>query len=165
MIQNFDLHLQAQTSCVSISAQSCCLDRAMLELPNFSACYEKLKTGYCSTSVYEEVWLKYFDSNFSMRIILFDSGINLWSRIVNKVQWKSMINRTKWKSPLMLKFPSWLTTASRSWNTTCLLMFIMHIYGLLEAINRTTFNVKKKTITYSVKMQLLWYILSILDLV
>ena len=47
-----------------IPAQSCCLDRAMIELPNFSTCYEKLKTGYCSTSVYQDVQLKYFDSKF-----------------------------------------------------------------------------------------------------
>ena len=32
----------------------------MIELPNFSACYEKLKTGYYSTSVYQDVRLKYF---------------------------------------------------------------------------------------------------------
>ena len=43
-----------------LPAQSCCLDRAMIELPNFSACYEKLKTGYYSTSVYQDVRLKYF---------------------------------------------------------------------------------------------------------
>ena len=84
----------------------------MIELLIFSACYEKLKTGYYSTSVYQDVRLKYFDSIFSIRIIWLDSGTDPWSRIVNNVQWWSMINKTKWKSLLMLKFSFWLTIAS-----------------------------------------------------
>ena len=39
----------------------------MIELPNFSACYEKLITGYYSTSVYQDVQLKYFNSNCLVR--------------------------------------------------------------------------------------------------
>ena len=39
----------------------------MIELPNFSPCYEKFKTGYYSTSVYQDVRLKYFDSNYLVR--------------------------------------------------------------------------------------------------
>ena len=40
----------------------------MIELPNFSTCYEKLKTGYDSTSLYQDVRLKYFDSSYSVRL-------------------------------------------------------------------------------------------------
>ena len=39
----------------------------MVELPNFSACYQKLVTGYYNTSVYQDVRLKYFDSNNLVR--------------------------------------------------------------------------------------------------
>ena len=39
----------------------------MIELLNFSAGYKKLKTGYYSTSVYQDVRLKYFDSNYLVR--------------------------------------------------------------------------------------------------
>ena len=115
MIQNFDL-LQAQTS----SLHSC---TKLLLRQSHDRASEFLrllwKTGYYSTSVYQDVRFKYFDSNFSIPIIWFDSGIDPWSRIVSKVQWWSMI--TKWKLLFMLKFPSWLAAASRFWNTICML--------------------------------------------
>ena len=88
-----------------ISAQSCCLDRDMIQLPNFSTCYEKLKTGYCSTSVYQDIRLKYFDSNFLIQIIL------VWFRnqSTNKNFKKSVVmtddQQDKMEIPFDVKIP------------------------------------------------------------
>ena len=67
-----------------------------------------------------KTWLKYLDLNYLVRL-----RIDPWSRIVTKVQWWSMVNK---KFLLMLKFPSWLTTASRFWNATRKLAVTMRIW-------------------------------------
>ena len=48
----------------------------VLKIHRISPLVMTLNTGYYITSVYQDVQLKYFDWNFSIRIIWFHSGIN-----------------------------------------------------------------------------------------